>query len=875
MKSKEIRESFLEYFKEHNHSIVPSSSLIPEDPTLLLTAAGMVQFKPIFLGKIKPDFTRAASCQKCVRTTDIEKVGLTARHLTFFEMLGNFSFGDYYKKEAISWAWEFLTEKMGLEKEKLWVTIFREDEEAYQIWRDLIKIPDKKIVRMGEEDNFWAAGSTGPCGPCSELIYDLGEERSCRKPDCGIGCDCDRFLEVWNLVFMEFERGEDGELNPLPQKNIDTGMGLERIALIKQNVTSTFETDLMKPIVEEILSLTKEEKGAISTKIIADHVRAITFLVNDGVIPSNEGRGYILRRLLRRAVRHGRLLGIEKIFLPHLVDKVIKVMVETYSDLKTNAQFIKKIVQKEEERFSHTLKQGLNMLSEIIKKAHSQKLSTVPANFAFVLYDTYGFPFELTREILAESSLSVSEEDYQKLMEEQREKSRQSFEGKTFTFSKDVYRLVTEKFGPTEFVGYAELETTSNVKAIIKGENMILKAKEGEEVEIILDKTPFYAEMGGQVGDKGQIITDTGIMEIYDTTSPFPSLYTHKGKVVSGYIEVETSAKGKVNQKRRQSISSNHTATHLLHWALRIVLGEHVKQSGSLVDDKKLRFDFTHFEALTPEQIIKVEKLVNSKIFENHPVRAYITSMEFAKEIGVIALFGEKYGDFVRVVEVGNFSKELCGGTHVTRSSDIGLFKIVSEGSIGANLRRIEALTLYEALNFVYKEEELYRQISRTLKAPFSEVPAKVDFLITSLKEKDRELERLKKVYFAEKVERFLKEAVEVNETKVVVEKLEVEEAQDLKILADALRSRVEKGIFLFGASIKGKAILLSAATPSIVLKGFHAGELVENISGLVRGGGGGKADLAEAGGKSPEKIDEALKVGKEKIINILRKIKS
>ncbi|HAW59884.1 MAG TPA: alanine--tRNA ligase [Actinobacteria bacterium] len=871
MTSGEIREKFLKFFQERGHTVLPSSSLVPQDPSLLVTGAGMIQFKPIFQGEVKPEFTGAATCQKCARTTDIERVGRTARHLTFFEMLGNFSFGDYYKKEAISWAWEFLTGVLKFDPDKLWVTIYREDDESFGIWK-IIGFPEERIVRMGEEDNFWSAGPTGPCGPCSELVYDFGEERGCGKETCSVDCDCDRFLEVWNLVFMQYNRDEKGNLNLLPKKNIDTGMGLERAAAVLQGVFTTFETDLLKPIVDRVADLAGVEYGKnaakdVSLRIIADHVRAVTFLIGDGVLPSNEGRGYILRRLLRRAVRHGRLLGIKELFLSELIDVVVKVMEEVYPEVRENREFITRIATSEEERFSQTLRSGLSILGEVVKKVKSRGALEVPGDAVFQLYDTYGFPVELTEEIAEESGLSIDRQGFDVLMEEQRAKARATWEEKKLAGPKEVYNEILDQYGETEFVGYSQDVVRATVVAIVKGEVVVPKAQAGEEIEIVLDKTPFYAEMGGQVGDTGLVETTTGKFEATDAQISLPGVYIHRGKVVEGTIEAGQVTTAAIDTVRRAAICRNHTATHLLQWALRTVLGKHARQAGSLVSDRRFRFDFTHPSALTSEEIRRVEKLVNGKIFENHPVRCYVTSLEFAKESGAIALFGEKYDEFVRVVEVDEISRELCGGTHVTSTAEVGLLKIIDEGSIGANLRRIEALTSHRALDYIYREEKILEKVADSLKIGVSDVAGRIESLLADLKDKECEIESLRSRLMGAQVEEIVASARIVNGVKVILKSVEARNVADLRSYVDLLREKVGSGIIVLAAVSGRKAMLVSAVTSDLVGDGFHAGEILKEIAPLVGGGGGGKPELAQAGGKHPEKIPQAL----EKALGFVR----
>lgn len=876
MKSQEIREKFLAYFKERGHSIFPSSSLVPDDPTLLLTGAGMIQFKPVFQGKKRVDYTRAATVQKCVRTTDIERVGHTARHLTFFEMLGNFSFGDYYKKEAIPWAWDFLTNVLKLNPTSLWITIYQDDDEAFKIWKDDVNLPEERIARLGEEDNFWSAGPTGPCGPCSEIIYDFGEDKSC-GPDCQVGCDCDRFLEVWNLVFIQYDRNEAGNLNPLPRKNIDTGMGLERALCIINQAANNFETELLKPILDLVAQRVsvrygEDEKKDISLKIIADHARAVTFLISDGVLPSNEGRGYILRRLLRRAVRHGRLLGIEDTFLPQLAKKVVGLMGDVYPELKEHQNFVIQITQNEEERFSQTLGRGLSILSEVIAQIQIKKSNQISGEVAFQLYDTYGFPLELTQEIAEENGLSVDEIGFYNFMDAQKEKARLAAEERFAAESEQIYNEILLRYGKTDFVGYAENSLESRVSAIIQDGQLVKQASAGAEVGIILRRTPFYGESGGQVGDTGLIRTPTGEVKVEETKITVPELYVHRGRVLNGSVEIDQTVTATIDIARRKAIAKNHTATHILHWALRLVLGEHVKQAGSLVEDKRLRFDFTHFSALTPEEIRRVEQLANDKIFENHLVRCYITSFEFARDSGAIALFGEKYRDFVRVVEVDEFSKELCGGTHTGSTGEIGLIKIVSEGSIGTNLRRIEALTSQSALSYLTEKEEILEQAAELLRTRPVEMPQKISRLFEESKEKDRELDSLRSKLAQNEIEKIIKDVKEINGVKALLVQVEAKDMEELRSLVDLIRLKIESGVIVLGASADSKAMLVAAVSADLINQGFHAGNLLKEIAPVVEGGGGGRANIAQAGGKKPQNIPQALAEVEEYIKKMRRK---
>jgi alanyl-tRNA synthetase len=876
MKSNEIRQKYLSFFESKGCRVLQGSSLVPDDPTLLLTAAGMVQFKPIFLGEKKVDFTRATTVQKCLRTTDVENVGHTARHQTFFEMLGNFSFGDYFKREAITWAWEFVTKELSLPLDKLYATVYLDDDEAFGIWEKEIGLSPDRIFRMGE-DNFWSAGPTGPCGPSSEIMYDLGEEFGCGKPECTVGCDCDRYLEVWNLVFMQYNRDENGDLTPLPKKNIDTGAGLERIARIMQGVKSNFETDVLWPIIETVINVSGVKYEAspesdVSLKVIADHTRAVTFMISDGVLPSNEGRGYVLRRLLRRAVLHAKLLGVEHAFIDKVIDKVIDTMKDAYPEIEENASFIHRIAGHEEKRFMETLKQGLSILDQAIEQAKEEKRDGLTGDFVFRLYDTFGFPIELTIEIAQEHGIGVDEETFQNLMEEQRERARASWAGERELRQQEVYQEIEEEFGKAEFVGYELDETKSAIKAIIKNNAVATEASEGDEVEIFLNRTPFYAEKGGQVGDKGLLMTDSGTISVANTLEPMEGITIHLGTVTQGRINIDQPVRAAIETSRRQSIRRNHTATHLLQWALRRVLGDHVKQAGSLVTPERLRFDLTHFSAVTKPQLRKIEELINAKIFENHPVRTFVTSYEFARETGATALFDQKYGEFVRLVEVGNFSKELCGGTHVSNTSEIGLFKIVSEGSVGANTRRIEAVTNGAALRLFFDSEDTLSKAGELLKTDPSQVPTKIDSLMQTMKQMSAEVEAAKAKLATGHIDDLISSAKQLNGTKAIVRKIDAADMNSLRSYADLIRDKAGTAVILLASAVDDKVMLIAAATPDMVKAGFNAGNLIKKVAPLVGGGGGGRPDLAQAGGKNPSGIPALLDAGWDEIQSMLKK---
>ena len=868
----EIREAFLRFFEDKGHVRVKSSPLIPKnDPTLLFTNAGMVQFKDYFLGKEKPPFKRATSCQKCMRAggkhNDLENVGKTGRHHTFFEMLGNFSFGDYFKKEAIEFAWELVTEVFKLPVERLYVSVYEKDDEAFEIWNKVIGLPEEKIYRLGEKDNFWAMGDTGPCGPCSEIYYDRGEEFACGE-NCGIGtCDCDRYLEIWNLVFMQYERDEKGELHPLAKPSIDTGMGLERIASVLQNVPSNYETDLLFPLVKwasEVSGIPygKDEKTSTSMRVIADHLRAMTFLISDGVLPANEGRGYVLRRIIRRASRHGRLLGIDRPFLFEGVDVVVEIMKDAYPELELNRDLVKRVVKKEEERFARTVEKGLFILQELIEKLKEGGKDTIPGEEAFKLYDTFGFPLDLILEVANDENMKVDVKRFEELLEKQKERARKSWKGGVQKVVSPEIQELSEKF-PTLFTGYEHLEEYAKVVGILKGEELVESLKEGEEGVVILDRTPFYPEKGGQIGDTGILEGNNCYCKVLDTQNITEKLIGHKVEVVKGEVRTGDYVNAVVNEKRRRAITRAHTATHLLHKALREVLGNHVKQAGSLVMPDKLRFDFTHFEAPTEEELRAVEELVYTWILNNYPVRIEEMPIDEALNRGAIALFGEKYGDIVRVVDVGGVSVELCGGTHVNRSGDIGFFKVVSESSVSSGTRRIEAVVGEEAAKYVREKESLIKELRKSLQAPEEQIVQKVEKLKEELKEKEKELERLKKKLATAQVDEVVRGAPTVNGVKVITAKLEGFGGKELAEVADVIRNKAGSAAVMLVGLKDGRASLLIALTKDLAGK-LKAGDLIREIAPILGGKGGGRPDLAQGGVKDLSKLDSAYKKFRE-----------
>ncbi|WP_080799594.1 alanine--tRNA ligase [Arabiibacter massiliensis] len=876
--SAEIREKYLSFFEEKGCKRWPSSSLIPDDPSLLLTSAGMVQFKPYFLQQkhLEAPYIGTTTVQKCVRTNDIDIIGTTGRHQSFFEMLGNFSFGAYFKKEMCAWAYEFSTEVLGLPADRLYFTVFLDDDETIEIWKGL-GVPDDHISRLGEEDNFWRAGPTGPCGPCSEIYYDQGPEFGCGKPDCAPGCDCDRYLEYWNLVFTQFDGQEDGSFVPLPKKNIDTGMGLERIAAILQGVQSNYETDVLRSLVavgEKLTGRTYGDDPAIdlSLRIMADHSRAVAFMIADGILPSNEGRGYVLRRLLRRAVMKGHLLGLDKPFLNDYVDEIVNLMGHVYPEIVENRELMRRVILSEEERFGANLRQGRAYLDEALAGLDGQVL---PGDRAFTLHDTYGFPVEVTREMCAERGIEVDMEGFERCMDEQRERARaantKDAEAAWSTYG-GVMSEILDAVGPTSFVGYTENVHDARVLALVRDGVQVDALEAGEEGRVVLDATPFYAEKGGQVGDAGVLAKDDAVAAVLDTQEPEKGLIAHTVKVMEelgGRIQVGDTVRAAIDVPRRERIRRNHTATHILHWALREVLGDHVKQAGSYVAENRLRFDFTHFEAMTAEQISEVERLANQKIMENHPVRAYETSLAEAREAGVMALFGEKYGEVVRVLDIEGFSRELCGGTHVSATSEIGFVKIAAETSVGANLRRIEAVTSFDALAFMNRMEAELKETAGELRVPLFDVSERTAANVKQLKELQAKMKRNRQTVADDGISALLAGAVEsAAGYPVVFGRLPEADAGQMRNAWDVLRARLGKpGAAVLATEKDGKPTLLAAGSPEAVEAGFDAGAVIKAISGNIKGGGGGKAAMAQAGGKDASGIDAALDAAREMLL--------
>ncbi len=866
----EIRRAFLKFFEEHGHTLVPSSGLIPkDDPTLLFTNSGMVQFKNCFLGLEDRGYTRAASSQKSVRAggkhNDLENVGFTARHHTFFEMLGNFSFGDYFKKESISWGWEFLTEKMGLPKEKLWITIYQEDDEAFEIWNKIMGVPADRIVRMGMDSNFWMMGETGPCGPCSEILYDQGPGVGCGRPECSVECDCDRHLELWNHVFTQFDRDKDGHFHPLPKPNIDTGMGLERLAAVIQGVSSNYDSDLFTPIIRFVSKISGKAYGTsedsdVSMRVIADHSRAVTFLIGDGCLPSNEGRGYVLRRILRRAARHGKLLGLDKPFLNEVVSVVVETMKDAYPDLSDKESFIRKVVVNEEQRFIETLDSGLKILSEEVAALKKSGQPIVPGEVVFKLYDTFGFPVDLTADIVKKDRLTLDMEGFEKAMEAQREKARESWKGSGEQAIADSYKKLAVRGVSTEFIGFHGVtEATSCITAILKKDETVDALAEGENAEIFVEETPFYGEKGGQVGDTGVIEGEGFRFEVWDTQWPLDNLITHIGKLKKGAIKVGDRASMKVDRAIRRATEAHHSGTHVLNAALKKTLGDHIKQSGSLVNPERLRFDFTHFSKIDEAEMDKIETIANQIIRENAAVETRLLPREEAMKTGAAAVFDEKYGEVVRLVKMGDFSMELCGGTHVERTGDIGALKVISESSVAAGVRRIEAVTGEEALKYFKKVETELKKSAALLKANPLELSERIEKIQKHQKELEKEIDSLNSRLATKDLSDLFKKVKEIKGIRVLATVVDAADVKTLRDFGDKLRDKIQSGIILIGSKAGDNAMLLCLVTKDLTDK-YHAGNIIKEIAPIVGGSGGGRPDMAQAGGPKPEKLKQALK---------------
>jgi len=864
-----IRNKFIDFFKEKEHLHLHSFPLIPKnDKSLLLINAGMAPLKKYFTGSETPPSTRIVTCQKCLRTGDIDNVGLTSRHCTFFEMLGNFSFGDYFKKESIEWSWEFMTEVMEVDKEKLWISVYHEDDEAYDIWNKIIEVPADRIIKLGKKDNFWEL-EVGPSGPCSEIYYDRGEKYGCGLEDCKPGCDCDRYVEVWNLVFTQFDKDEEGNYSPLPNPNIDTGLGLERMAVVLQDKENVFEVEPFFSLIKRLEELSgirynSDNSLDISFRIISDHIRAITFLIADGVMPSNEGRGYVLRRLLRRASRHCKLLGIKGNKLSSLSRYVVKLWEEPYPELKQSQDNIEKTVEIEEEKFQQTINQGLNILNEYIEKAKKDNSNKISGEIAFKLYDTYGFPYELTTEILDEHNLETDRLEFDVLMEKQKEEARKA-RGKTGDSIWDSSNIMIKDVENTEFIGYRNFSEKSKIIKLFKSS--------GEPIDTLRDKgylvtrkTPFYPEGGGQVGDKGFIQTEEAKYEVIDTIKK-GNVILHQVEKVRGELKEGQEVKLKINGKLRRKAQANHTSTHILHKILREELGEHVNQNGSYVDDKRLRFDFTHFNAISENALKNIESRVNQVIFENIKVIETYMSLQEAKNQNIVALFEDKYSDDVRVIEVNGFSRELCGGTHVRNTSEIGLFKIVGESSVASGVRRIEAYTQDGALNYLNEKEKYLEDISKELKAKEDNIINRIQSLIEENKAKEKEIEKLKNDMIKDSFDDYLNDYKEVNDTKLFTIKFENTDNDTLREINDRIKNKEKSAVILLAAHNDDTVIFVAGVTKDNISKGIKAGDIVREAAKVTGGGGGGRPDFAQAGGKKPEKIDEAFK----KVYDILK----
>ena len=868
MKSTEIRRRFLDFFADRGHTVVPSSSLIPaQDPTLLFVNAGMNQFKDVFLGREQRSYTMAASSQKCVRAggkhNDLDNVGHTRRHQTFFEMLGNFSFGAYFKKEAIDYAWTLLTKEFRLPIDKLWVTVFREDDAAAELWATGTGVARDRIIRLDEKDNFWQMGDTGPCGPCSEIHYDLGPAASeLGHTNCAFPCDCGRYVEIWNLVFMQYDRNAQGHLTPLPKPSIDTGMGLERVASVLQGKITNYETDLLRPIIDEACEIFNVEYGAsgssdVSLRIIADHVRAATFLISDGVIPSNEGRGYVLRKIMRRGIRQGTLLGRKEPFLYSLSAYVVEMMKEAYPELVNTREYVARIIKTEEDRFASMVSVGLQRLEDVIQQASKAGKDVIPGLEIFKLYDTYGFPLDFTKEIADEKSMRLDMDGFNTELEKQRERARQSWKGDEGTISPEYQRFLER--GGTQFLGYHAMKSNSRVTGIlVNGAQVNSIEGHGVAAEIILDESPFYAESGGQVGDTGTITSPGGAARVLDTYAPVRGVVVHKVEVEFGKLSVQDEVQAQVDDERRRRIAANHTGTHILHAVLRDTLGTHVKQAGSLVAPDRLRFDYTHFAPLTDREIQEIEEKINQVVFKNLPVETRVMDMNQAISGGALAFFGEKYQQEVRVVSIADVSMELCGGTHTKMTGDVGLFKIVNESSIASGVRRIEALTGFGTYVRLEEDENLLDEIAHTLRAPRTELTRAITRLIDQQRQLEGELEALKRKAAQSQVGNLAEAPRDVKGVAVISRKVEGVDSSMLRELAENTGAKIGSGVVVLGLASNGKASLVAVVSEDLQ-KRLHAGKIIKKVAELVGGSGGGRPDFAQAGGKDSEKLEVAL----------------
>jgi len=869
MTGHEIRAKFLNFFKEKGHEVVPSAPLVPaNDPSLLFTNAGMVPFKDVFLGRETRTCPRAVSCQKCVRAggkhNDLEEVGRTARHHTFFEMLGNFSFGDYFKEGAIEYAWEFMTRVIDLPKDQLWITVYKDDEEARRIWTDRMQVPADRVLGLGDKDNFWSMGETGPCGPCSEIHIDRGPDTGCGRPDCGVECECDRFVELWNLVFMQYNRDASGQMTDLPRPSIDTGMGLERLASVLQEVPGNYETDLVRPVLDFISDLLErpygeQQKSDFSLRVIADHARAACFLIGDGVLPSNEGRGYVLRRIIRRALRHGKNLGQDQPFLFRAAGSVAELMRAPYPGLTEQLNTIARVIINEEERFIHALDSGLKILGDLIAGLKSEGERVIPGDEAFKLYDTYGFPLDLTEEIGGESGFTLDRQGFEKSMTVQRERARASWKAQGETAVAPLYHECLKTMGPTRFIGYQSTTATSELRGILMEGRERECASQGDAAQLIFSETPFYGESGGQVGDRGMIRTNGNIVEVTDTQKILPQLFVHHGKVIRGEIRKGERMTLEVDARARLATAHNHTATHLLQSALRQVLGDHVKQSGSLVATDRLRFDFTHFAGITDGELERIEEIVNEQIQKNIPVGTEEMAIDQALEGGATALFGEKYGDTVRVVSIPNFSSELCGGTHARATGDLGLFKIIHEAGVAAGIRRIEALAGAGAYAHVLRNEKILSGVCEALRSQPGELGEKVDKLLKKNRDLEQEIRSLKdKALHARAGEDLNSSVKEIKGIPVLAQVLDNMDPKSLRSYIDAARNRLTSLLVVVGTAGNGKVALAAGATKDL-LDRVHSGKIIKEIAPIVGGSGGGRADMAQAGGKSADRLKEAV----------------
>ncbi|MEE4606078.1 MAG: alanine--tRNA ligase [Desulfobacteraceae bacterium] len=878
MTGNDIRRQFLEYFKNHDHQIVRSASLVPqEDPTLLFINAGMVQFKRVFLGEEKRSYVRATTSQKCVRAggkhNDLENVGYTARHHTFFEMLGNFSFGDYFKKGAVEYAWDLLTNGYGLPEDKLWASVYLDDDEAYDLWHKMIGLPEDRIVRLGEEDNFWSMGDTGPCGPCAEILIDRGEQFGCGRPECTAGCDCDRYLEIWNLVFMQFNRDASGELSPLPKPSIDTGLGLERMVTILQNVPTNYDTDLIRPIIAKAENLAERKLGEspetdVALKVIADHSRAAAFLIGDGILPANEGRGYVLRRIMRRAIRYGRNIGLSRPFLYQTAEVVFDIMKPAYPELSEAAAFITNVIENEEIRFLETLDTGLKLLNDSLAEIKASGHTRVPGDVIFKLYDTYGFPVDIVQDVIRDENMSLDMAGFDQAMERQRIQSRSVA---TFDEISDAYKTLSARGVKPEFLGYGTLSADSKILIMVADGHEIADAGPGQQLEVVTEATPFYAEAGGQVGDAGTISGSDFEIAVLDTIKDPTGLTIHKGKVISGQIQKGAIVRLNVDGALRQATALNHTATHILHAVLRQVLGEHIKQAGSLVAPDRLRFDFTHFSLVDSDTLDNIERLVNRRIRENMATSTQEMDADDAFKSGATALFEEKYGDRVRVVSLADFSKELCGGTHADRTGNIGLFRIVSESSVSSGVRRIEAVTGEEAVAYTQKTTRILQDTAHLLKEKVSAVPGRVQKMIVGIKAFEKEVDHLKTKLAAKETDASHDTVQSINGVKMMVQKVSVDTPAALRNLADQLKDKIKSGIVVLGSTVDAKVMLIAVVTKDLTDR-YHAGNIITQVAAVVGGRGGGRPDMAQAGGSQPQKLNQALEKAYEVVEQMTNK---